>query len=87
MEKITYFITRVTCARHRITDVLTKLYGGNKVDSWCGREAERLEVGLKGSRGVLQVESRENQLVHGAARRVNQVQQLSIVRPGEDKIM
>ena len=60
---------------------MAKLDGGNEVDGGGGREAERLEVGRKGSRGVLEIESGENQLVDRAARRVDQVQQLSVVRP------
>ena len=74
--------TCFTCARHRVADVLTKLDGGDEVDGGGGRETERLEVGRKGSRGVLEIESRENQLVDRAACCVDQVQQLSVVSPG-----
>ena len=74
--------TDLTCAGHGVADVLTKLDGGDEVDGWGGREPERLEVGRKGTRGVLKIESRENQLVDRAACCVDQVQQLSIVSPG-----
>ena len=73
--------TDLTCAGHGVADVLTKLDGGDEVDGWGGREPERLEVGRKGTRGVLEIESRENQLVDRAACCVDQVQQLSVVSP------
>ena len=76
--------TCLTCARHRVADVLTKLDGGDEVDGGGGREAEGLEVGGQGSRGVLEVQSGEDQLVDRAARRVDQVQQLSVVRPDRE---
>ena len=60
---------------------MTKLDGGDEVDGGGGGEAEGLEVGRQGSRGVLEVESGEDQLVDRTARRVDQVQQLSIVCP------
>ena len=65
---------------------MAKLDGGDEVDGGGGREAEGLEVGGQGSRGVLEVQSGEDQLVDRAARRVDQVQQLSVVRPDREII-